>query len=89
MTAHTLTARRWVSWAKDAGERAAKTAFQAVALIALGEVAELTSVVAESPDEYLPGYLVYLMPVIMAGLSFATSFLSKFTGSKASASLID
>ena len=77
---------RWSTWAVDAAERAVKTLVQTLLLFGLGLLTDLMTSIEASPGDYLPTSLIVLVPVIMAGLSVATSALSKQVGKPNSAS---
>lgn len=81
--------RRWSTWAVDTAERAVKTLLQTLALFAVGVVTDLATSIESNPNDYLPTELVILVPVLMAGLSVITSWLSKFTGAPNSAAAFD
>ncbi len=81
--------KRWSTWAVDTGERALKTLLQTLALFAVGAVTDLATSLEASPGDYLPGELIVLVPVVMAGLSVLTSWLSKHSGKANTAAAFD
>lgn len=88
MTLTVTRRRRFVTWAKDAGERAAKTFFQVfLATMSASQAAETFDVFQPYTDTSTVARAA--LAGVGAVLSLVTSAVSRWAGSPASASLVD
>ena len=80
-----MTVTNVAGFARDAGERAVKTAIQSAAAFGVLELEAFEALFTSGAFE-LPDRLLILGPIVVTALSVATSWLSRFRGDPNSAS---